>query len=73
MMQKTRISSKPRVWSRWKRADHAFSVASIALLVVMLGVGFGAWVFSNSGEARVNSPAPYSSVPQSGPNKVKVQ
>jgi hypothetical protein len=63
-MDKTRIKPKRRtILSRpWDRADHRFTIASLALMVFMVVAGFGAWIFGNSGEAAVIPSAPYSSV-----------
>jgi hypothetical protein len=44
-MDKTRIKPNQRtILSRpWDRADHGFTIASIALMVFMMIAGLGAW------------------------------
>jgi hypothetical protein len=45
---------------RWRRADYNFAVASIAVLILFLAVGFGAWMFGGPSTAGV-SPLPRAS------------
>jgi hypothetical protein len=47
---------------RAHRADHHFAIASVALMVFMLVVGFGAWMFGNPRAAAVDQPARHSTV-----------
>jgi hypothetical protein len=56
MKAKSRVKSS----ERWRRADHHFAVATIALMVFFLAAGFTAWIFGNSVTAAVNPPAPRS-------------
>jgi|ERR1700730_6308336 hypothetical protein len=35
----------------WRRADHNFAVATIALMIFFLVAGFSAWMFGNPGTA----------------------
>ena len=45
-MKEIRIKQKhqTRSWRRWDRADHAFTVGSVALIIFMVIAGLGAWV-----------------------------
>jgi hypothetical protein len=56
------MKANPRArWpERWRRADHNFAVASIALMIFFLAAGFTAWMVGNPGAAAVNPPVPHS-------------
>ena len=47
---------------RAHRADQHFAIASIALMVLMVVAGLGAWMFGNSRAAAVDQPARHSTV-----------
>jgi hypothetical protein len=55
------MKAKPRTRSpeRWRRADHNFAVATIALMVFFLAAGFTGWMFGKPGTAAANPPAPH--------------
>jgi hypothetical protein len=55
------MKAKPRTRSpeRWRRADHNFAVATIALMVFFLAAGFTGWMFAKPGTAAANPPAPH--------------
>jgi len=44
------------------RTDRHFAVASIALMIFMVVVGFGAWMFGDSRAAAIDPPARHSTV-----------
>jgi hypothetical protein len=54
-MEETRINenSERDCVRRWDRADHAFTVASVALIISMVIAGLGAWIFGNSDEGQL--------------------
>jgi hypothetical protein len=56
------MKAKPRIrWSeRWRRADHNFAVATMALMIFFLAAGFTAWLLGNPGMAAVAPPIPHS-------------
>jgi hypothetical protein len=51
-----------RPWRPWERADHNFTVISVALMVFFLVAGFGAWILNGSGAAAVNARPASSSI-----------
>jgi hypothetical protein len=52
-MRKTKNKTK-RQTKPWERPDHAFTLASLALLVFLAIAGLGAWIAHNSGSAAQN-------------------
>jgi hypothetical protein len=63
------IACRPRLRMKLKtkleRAHHHdryFTIASIALMVLMVVAGLGAWMFGNSRAAAVDQPARHSTV-----------
>jgi hypothetical protein len=58
-MWKTRIKARQPTKSleRGDRADHHFTVVSIALMILLAVTGLGAWIFGNPSTAAI-SPSP---------------
>jgi hypothetical protein len=52
MKAKSRVKSS----ERWRRADHHFALATIALMIFFLAAGFTAWIFGHSSSAAVDLP-----------------
>ena len=53
---KIRMQAKQRTRSSegWRRADHNFAVATVALMIFFFVAGFSLWIFGNPGTSAVN-------------------